>query len=162
MGAPSYAEGSDDAIDRIDEIPYRESDPATAVAKLRPSLDDPDVDVREATIMALASVEGDEANQALAEQARREPDAMLKSDIVDELIDRQAPEALDTLLYLLGDADPEVRERAADGLDELGDKRATPALQNALRGESDEFVRDAIVFTLSSLDPDFDEDAYDE
>jgi HEAT repeat protein len=154
-------EGLGDPIDVIEEIPYGESDPATAVSKLRPWLDDSDVDIREAAIMALASVEGDAANQALANHARREPDAMLKSDIVDELIDRQAPQALDTLLYLLGDTDAEVRERAADGLDELGDRRATAALHNALQGESDEFVRDAIVFTLSSLDPDFDEEAYD-
>ena len=51
----------------VDEIPYRESDPSTAVAKLRPWLDDSHVDVREASIMALASVEGEEANRALAD-----------------------------------------------------------------------------------------------
>jgi HEAT repeat protein len=108
-----------------------------------------------------AEVEGDAGNRALAQHLRVEKDSMLKIDIVDELIDREAPQALDSLLFLLGDTDPEVRERSADGLDELGDPRAVAALHDALRAESDEFVRDALLFALSSLDPDFDEDEYD-
>ena len=121
-----------------------------------------DLDVREAAVMALSAVSGDGATEALSEHARAERDPTLKMDIVDELIDRESPASLDTLLYLLGDPDSDVRERAADGLDELGDDRAVPALHDALQGEPDEFVRDAILFALSTLDPDFDEDELEE
>jgi hypothetical protein len=145
----------------IEEIPFKDEDPRRAVSELRPHLTDADLDVREAAVMALAEVEGEPANEALSEFVRTESDSMLKIDMVDELIDREAPQALDTLLYILADTDPEVRERAADGLDELGDPRAVPALHDALQAEQDEFVRDAILFALSSLDPDFDEEQYE-
>ena len=149
-------------IQGIEEIPFGDDDPPTAVIKLQPWLADPDLDVREATVMALASIEGAEASRALAEHLRVERDSMIKVDMVDELVDREAPETLDALLFLLGDPDAEVRERAADGLDELGDARAVPGLHDALQGEPDEYVRDAILFALATLDPDFDEDAWDD
>jgi HEAT repeat protein len=146
----------------IEMIPFEEPDSKVALEKLSRQLSDPELDVREAVVMALAELEGPDATQALAEHARVERDGMLKIDIVDELIDRQAPQTLDTLLFLLGDTDPDVREASADGLDELGDQRAIPALHDALRAEADEFVRDAILFALTSLDPDFDEEAFDQ
>jgi HEAT repeat protein len=136
----------------IEMIPFEEPDSKVALEKLSRQLSDPELDVREAVVMALAELEGPDATQALAEHARVERDGMLKIDIVDELIDRQAPQTLDTLLFLLGDTDPDVREASADGLDELGDQRAIPALHDALRAEADEFVRDAILFALTSLD----------
>jgi HEAT repeat protein len=145
----------------IEQIPFEESDSKAAIAKLRSQLSDPELEVREAVVMALAEMESGESTEVLAQHARVERDGMLKIDMVDELIDRQAPQTLDTLLFLLGDTDSDVREAAADGLDELGDKRAIPALHDALRAESDEFVRDAILFALTSLDPDFDEDEYE-
>jgi hypothetical protein len=146
----------------IEEIPFGDDDAPTAVEKLKPYLADPDLDVREATVMALASVDGDEASTALADHLRVERDSMIKVDMVDELVDRESPQTLDALLYLLGDPDSEVRERAADGLDELGDPRAIPGLHDALRGEPDEYVRDAILFALATLDPDFDEDSWED
>ena len=152
----------EERIQVIEEIPFGDDDGPTAVKRLQPWLDDPDLDVREATVMALASIDGEEASRALAEHLRVERDSMIKVDMVDELVDREAPETLDALLFLLGDPDAEVRERAADGLDELADPRAIPGLHNALQGESDEYVRDAILFALATLDPDFDEDAWDE
>jgi hypothetical protein len=148
----------DDPLAQIEQVPFRESG-EEAVEKLRPWLRESDPDLREAAVMALASVEGPEASRALAEQARQEPDPGLKQDIVDELIDREAPETLDTLLHLLNDPDPELREYAADGLDEIGDERAIPALQSALSSEPEEFVRDAILFALEGLGVEHAEEA---
>ena len=160
--APEEWASLEERIQVIEEIPFGDDDGPTAVKKLQPWLDDPDLDVREATVMALASIDGEESSRALAEHLRVERDSMIKVDMVDELVDREAPETLEALLFLLGDPDAEVRERAADGLDELGDPRAIPGLHDALQGESDEYVRDAILFALATLDPDFDEDAWDD
>jgi HEAT repeat protein len=159
--APAPLGSVQERLRTIEQIPFSGSDGKQAVSELEDHLQDPELDVREAAVMALAEVEGDAANQALARHLKVEKDSMLKIDIVDELIDREAPQALDSLLFVLADTDTEVRERAADGLDELGDARAVPALHDAFRAESDEFVRDAILFALSSLDPDFDEEEYE-
>ena len=39
---------------------------------------------------------------------------------------------------------------------------ASPALLKAIETEKDEWVRDAILSALSSLDPDFDEEPYED
>ena len=146
----------------IAAIPSRAKGPDEALKELQPWLAEEDRDAREAAILALWDIETDSANQELAKVARNDADPEIKSYALEELVDREAPQALDALTHLLNDPEPDLREQAAEGLETLEDTRATPQLYNALKGEKDEWVRDAIMSALDTLDPDFDEDAYEE
>ena len=145
----------------IAEIPSRAKDPETALAELQPWLTNEDRDTREAAILALWDIETASANQALANRARNDKDVEIKSYALEELVDREAPQAFDTLTFLLADADSDLREQAAEGLETLDDQRATPQLYAVLKSEQDEWVRDALISALESLDPDFDEDEWE-
>jgi HEAT repeat protein len=146
----------------IAAIPSRAKGPDEALKELQPWLDEEDRDAREAAILALWDIETNSANEQLAKVARNDADPEIKSYALEELVDREAPQALDALTHLLNDPEPDLREQAAEGLEALEDTRATPQLYNALKGEKDEWVRDAIMSALENLDPDFDEDAYEE
>ena len=50
----------------IEEIPFVETDEAKALAKLKPQLADPEIEVREAVVMALGAIETEEATDLLA------------------------------------------------------------------------------------------------
>lgn len=146
----------------IGAIPSRAEDPDQALTELQPWLSDQDRDVREAALLALWDIETEGANKALAQVARTDSDSDIKMYAVEELLDREAPEALDALLHLLNDPDVDLREQAAEGIETLEDAKAVPELYKALEGEKDEWVRDAIISALESLDPSFDEEAYEE
>jgi HEAT repeat protein len=146
----------------ISDIPTDVEDPQEAVKQLKPWLADENRDLREAAILALWDLETQPANQALANVAREESDPELKGYAVEELVDREAPEALEALLVVLNDSDTDLREQAAEGLEELEDPQAISGLYERLNKEEDEWVRDAIISALSTVDPDFDEDRYDE
>jgi HEAT repeat protein len=149
-------------IKGISNIPTEVEDPEEAVKQLRPWLGDADRDIREAAILALWDLETDGANQALAEVVREEGDAELRGYAVEELVEREAPEALDVLLLVLDDTDTDLREQAAEGLETLEDPRAIPGLYKRLDQEKDEWVRDAILSALDTMDPDFDEEKYEQ
>ena len=74
----------------------------------------------------------------------------------------KAPEAYATLSVLLTDPDSDLREQAAEGLEMIEDERATKQLYSQLKTEKDEWVRDAIISALETLDPDFDEDEWEQ
>ncbi len=145
----------------IAEIPSRAKDPDAALVELREWLFNEDRDAREAAILALWDIETANANQFLAYMAHNDKDAEIKSYALEELVDREAPQAFDTLTFLLADADSDLREQAAEGLETLDDQRATPQLYAVLKSEQDEWVRDALISALESLDPDFDEDEWE-
>lgn len=151
-----------DEIRKISDIPNRIEDPDRAVAELKSWLTHDEREIREAAILALWDLESGSANQALADVARQEPDPELKGYAVEELVDREAPEAVEALLAVLDDEDADLREQAAEGLEELEDKGAIPALYKRLEVEQDEWVRDAILSALDTMDPDFDEEKYEE
>ena len=151
-----------DLIEKISDIPAEVEDSAQAVSQLQTHLGNEDRDVREAVILALWDIETEEANGALAKVARTEADPELKSYAIEELIDREAPEALGALLEVLNDEDTDLREQAAEGLETLENPGAIQELYARLDKEEDEWVRDAIISALSTVDPDFDEDKYDE
>jgi HEAT repeat protein len=58
------------------------------------------------------------------------------------------------LVGLLGDADVDIREKAAWGLAEIGDERAVPGLVERLGDEGEPRVRDAIVHALAGFADD--------
>ena len=145
----------------IAAIPSRAKNPDTALAELQPWLANEDRDAREAAILALWDIETRNANRALAEMARNDKDPEIKSYALEELVDREAPEAYETLTVLLSDPDSDLREQAAEGLETLDEERATKPLYAQLKTERDEWVRDAIISALESLDPDFDEDEWE-
>ncbi len=165
MGAPSGAvqvPAAQKRLRQIAAIPSRAQSPDQALTELRPWLSDEDRDAREAAVLALWDIETDSANQALAEAARKDPDPEVKSYALEELVDREAPQALDTLMGLLSDPDADIREQSAEGLETLDDPRAADTLYAALKTEKDDWVRDAIMSALETLDPDFDEDDFEE
>ena len=165
MGAPSGAvqvPAAQERLRQIAAIPSRAQNPDQALTELRPWLADKDRDAREAAVLALWDIETDSANQVLAETARKDPDPEVKSYALEELVDREAPQALDTLMGLLSDPDADIREQSAEGLETLDDPRATDTLYAALKTEKDDWVRDAIMSALETLDPDFDEDDFEE
>ncbi len=145
----------------IAAIPARAKNPDMALAELQPWLANEDRDAREAAILALWDIETRDANRALAEMARNDKDPEIKSYALEELVDREAPEAYETLTVLLSDPDSDLREQAAEGLETLDEERATKQLYAQLKTERDEWVRDAIISALESLDPDFDEDGWE-
>ncbi len=145
----------------IAAIPSRAKNPDTALAELQPWLTNEDRDAREAAILALWDIETRNANRALADRARNDKDPEIKSYALEELVDREAPEAYETLTVLLSDPDSDLREQAAEGLETLDEERATKPLYAQLKTERDEWVRDAIISALESLDPDFDEDEWE-
>ncbi len=145
----------------IAAIPSRAKTPDMALKELQPWLTDEDRDAREAAILALWDIETRNANRALADRARNDKDPEIKSYALEELVDREAPEAYETLTVLLSDPDSDLREQAAEGLETLEDERATQQLYAQLKTEKDEWVRDAIMSALETLDPDFDEDEWE-
>ena len=147
---------------QIAEIPSRAKDPDAALNELQPWLTDDDRDAREAAILALWDIETSNANQALAKVARNDKDPEVKSYALEELVDREAPEAYATLSVLLTHPDSDLREQAAEGLEMIEDERATEQLYSQLKTEKDEWVRDAIISALETLDPDFDEDEWEQ
>ncbi len=160
LGAQPASSPVLDKIRAISDIPVHVEDPHEAVAQLRPWIADGNRELREAAILALWDVDHESANEMLASVARNESDPELKGYAVEELVDREAPQALDALLHVLNDADIDLREQAAEGLESLEDPRAIPSLRARLELEEDEWVRDALLSALSSVDPDFDEDEY--
>ena len=149
-------------IDEISDLPLEIEDPDEAVRQLKGWLENDDRDIREAAILALWDVDSSNANKALAWVARNEADPELKGYAVEELVDREAPEALDALLAVLEDPDTDLREQAAEGLEDLADNRAIPGLYARLEKEEDEWVRDAILSALETVDPEFDESKFGE
>ncbi len=133
-------------------------DPQSPFTRLK----DPSSDNRSEAIGDLADLATPAAMDAIREAVYEELDAELRIEMLEVLVEQEAPRSLDTLLYLLSDTDSEVREAAADGLDALEDDRAVPGLYSRLRGEPDPYVREAILSTLISLDPDFDEELFEE
>ena len=146
----------------IAAIPSRAKNPDVALMELQPWLTNEDRDAREAAILALWDIETLGANRALAKTARNDKDPEIKSYALEELVDREAPEAYETLTALLSDPDSDLREQAAEGLETLDEERATKQLYAQLKTERDEWVRDAIISALESLDPDFDEDEWEQ
>ena len=141
----------------VASIPSRVSDPEEAVSQLRAKLGDDDRDIREAAILALWEINTDASTQALADAAGGESEAELRSYILDELVDREATQAVQVASTLLQDADPDIREEAAEALETLEDKSAVPTLHTSLKTEQNEDVRDAIISALVELDPSFEE-----
>ena len=162
--APSVAQptAAQQRLREIAAIPSRAKTPDTALAELQPWLANEDRDAREAAILALWDIETRDANRALAKMARNDKDPEIKSYALEELVDREAPEAYETLTVLLSDPDSDLREQAAEGLETLDEERATKQLYAQLKTERDEWVRDAIMSALETLDPDFDEDEWEE
>ncbi len=159
---PGLPTAAQQRLREIAAIPSRAKDPAAALDELQPWLANEDRDAREAAILALWDIETISANRTLAQVARNDKDPEIKSYALEELVDREAPEAYETLAALLGDPDADLREQAAEGLETLDEERATEKLYAQLKTERDEWVRDAIISALESLDPDFDEDEWEE
>jgi HEAT repeat protein len=92
---------------------------AATIAALEERLRDPNTDVRQAAIYALEAM-GPAAKPAIdaLAQRMRDPDAYLRADAARTLIEI-GPDAISSMLPLLQDYDPRVRELAAWALAEI-------------------------------------------
>jgi HEAT repeat protein/beta-lactamase regulating signal transducer with metallopeptidase domain len=172
-GKPVVAGGSDR------EKAARPADPRI-VGALSEAIKDPDAQVRQAALQAIARLRDPATFNVLATALRdKEPEVRQQAaHALGQLGDRRALEALaaaiddtdaevrqqaifalgqlrdpssgDVLLKALKDADEEVRQQAAFALGQLRDKRAVPSLVAAL-ADADEEVRQQAVFALGQI-----------
>jgi HEAT repeat protein len=135
------------AILGLEQVPS-----ADRVAALVPVLDDPEMGVRAVVVSALGDVEGEEAARALAEVAKNDPDAHTRGMAIGSLAKRAERDlTVPALVGLLGDADVDIREKAARGLAEIGEERAVSGLVDRLANEGVPRVRDGIVRALAGF-----------
>lgn len=95
---------------------------ALAARTLQQAIQDPQPRIREAAVRALADVGTDEAARILA-GALSAKDASLRLDAVEALGEIGSAEAERYIRQVLGDESPQVREAAAQWIDELSDER---------------------------------------
>ncbi len=138
------------------QIPANVEDPEEALRQLEVAMASEDREIREAAILAIWEIESDRSNDVLASAAKAEKDTELRSYLMEELLDREAPQAFDTALLYLQDSTPDLREEAAEALESLENSAAAPSLLAALKSEQDEDVRDALISALEELDPSFE------
>lgn len=107
-----------------------------------------DVFLRMKVIAVLAGIKDERAIQPMIRVLKEEPE--LQADLGYRLGLVGEP-AVEPLIQLLDDDDPEVRVRAAEALGRLGDDRAVGALTDALR-DKDETVRVFAKIGLESIE----------
>lgn len=78
-------------------------------------------------------------------------DPWVKADIIEELTDRKAREAIPEIAWLLRDSDDSVRHVAADALAQLGADEQVGALRMALASETNARARRSIEQALHEL-----------
>jgi HEAT repeat protein len=114
---PNYQASSPDSQAATEEANKRvQSD---AVAALEERLWDPNTDVRQAAVYALEAM-GPGAKSAIAviAQRMRDPDAYIRADAARTLVEF-GPDAVPSLLPLLRDSNPRVRELTTRTLEEI-------------------------------------------
>jgi HEAT repeat protein len=129
------------ALSRIDEDWSASAEAQTAVEELKSALQDKDADLRYAVGKLLSS---------LGVQTP-ETDVMMPGETPTSSPEKRRKLAVSLLLATLCDADPVLRQAAAESLGRLGEPRAEPALQRALR-DADAGVRQAAEQALLALE----------
>jgi HEAT repeat protein/beta-lactamase regulating signal transducer with metallopeptidase domain len=122
---------------------------ARVTAALAEALKDPDKDVRETAMAALAQMKDPRVFDALA-SALHDSDADVREKAVFGLGQLRDRRAIEPLTLALKDASPDVREQAAFGLGQLRAREAVPALTLALKDEKAN-VREQAAFALGQL-----------
>jgi beta-lactamase regulating signal transducer with metallopeptidase domain len=139
------AEGSEPAQKSADAAPEGQakgadqSEPSEArrlaAEALTEALKDPDLNVREQAISALANVQGAAITEAI-EQALKDSDRRIREQAAHALGLRSGKAVVPYLLEALRDSDEHVREQAAWGLGLQGDATAIGPLVQALKDSS--------------------------
>lgn len=122
---------------------------ARVAAALAEALKDPDKDVRETAMAALAHMKDPRVFDALV-SALHDSDADVREKAVFGLGQLRDRRAIEPLTMALKDASPDVREQAAFGLGQLRAREAVPALTMALKDEKAN-VREQAAFALGQL-----------
>ena len=98
-----------------------------------------------------------EVAQALGTMFREETSVELRTDLLSKLADLEDPAAFDQIVQGLNPNQPdEVRAAAVSALEDLGDHRALPILQQLL-SDGDLGIREAAQDALQTLTPAQDE-----
>ena len=87
-----------------------------AIPTLANALQDPDIQIRQSAVAALSLIGSPAANDLLFKAAGREKDRSVKTHLAHALGHSSHPRAGDALKQLAGDADPDVRRLANNGL----------------------------------------------
>src|SRR5215510_166923 len=93
--------------------------------------------------------------RARSTPALESADPAVRRDAITRLVASHDPTAVAQLaLALDGDDDETVRQAAASGLGDLGDKRGVAALKRCLKSEQSQVVKRSCRVSLGRLDPD--------
>jgi len=148
----ALSSGDSDVQVRLCAVLGKIGDPRAGKALMR-LLDQPNENhVRPAAIRALASMGG--AVFPLLTNALFDGPWCVRASAAIALgmiTDDAWSEAVWPLAEKLADDDPRVRQHIAEALHELGDRRAIPALENALQNEQNKIVRFSLASTLRHL-----------
>jgi beta-lactamase regulating signal transducer with metallopeptidase domain len=129
---------------------HGDSDHPTAIDALSAAMrNDSDPKVRGTAVWALGQIGDNSATESLAALlSDRVPSIRMRAVwAIGQITPRQAPRAL---IDLLRDPDPEIREITAWALYEIEDPAAVPALDAALRAESDKKLQFAYIRALAA------------
>ncbi|RJQ16227.1 MAG: HEAT repeat domain-containing protein [Nitrospiraceae bacterium] len=112
-------------------------------------LNDPDPEVRIATIEAFGELKDERAVSYLT-NALKDENEDVRESAVDSLAAIGNSAAVESIMGALDDDAPEIRETAVDALAAIGDKRAIKRLEGLLN-DPDEDVRESVMLALKRL-----------
>jgi putative membrane-bound dehydrogenase-like protein len=92
------------------------------------------------------------AARTASRAALADKDATVREAAVHAVFSHRDREAVDQLLPLLRDTSPSVRRETATALGVLGNRKAVPALREALAGDNDRLLEHALVYALIEID----------
>jgi HEAT repeat protein len=100
---------------------------------------------------ALRQIGGRASVDFLVRTLEHTSDNRIKLHAIPALANSRVDEAVYPLIHLLGDRSPMVRTAAADGLADIGDHAAIPAIEASLRRTWNPFIRPSIKLALERL-----------
>jgi len=95
-------------------------------------LDDKDSQVRQSACVALGYIGDPKAQTGLIERVKNDPDNSVKMQAILILGNMRASGAVNALIPLLSDKNPDIRLMSAQALGKIGDAKAAPAIKDAL------------------------------
>ncbi|MBI5574436.1 MAG: HEAT repeat domain-containing protein [Elusimicrobia bacterium] len=116
-----------------------------AADKIISLLDDKEPQVRQSACVALGYIGDPKAQTGLIERVKNDPDNSVKMQAILILGNMRASGAVDSLIPLLKDKNPDIRLMSAQALGKIGDVKAAPAIKDALLVSAEEMKTDAVL-----------------
>ncbi|MFA5779978.1 MAG: HEAT repeat domain-containing protein [Elusimicrobiota bacterium] len=114
-----------------------------ATDKIISLLNDKDPQVRQSACVALGYIGDPKAQAGLIERVKNDPDNSVKMQAILILGNMRSSGAVDPLIPLLKEKNPDMRLMSAQALGKIGDVKAAPAIKDALSVSVEEIKNDA-------------------